>query len=146
MNVKKELSTHPTPVVYSQSLAFRIYATALKAALHCLAHGDWKNGIKLLTYPVGYWRFMPNALTFAAAEGLGSQPLRILDVSSPKVVSLALGKKHDITAIDLDDPNLETRWKKTALAMGLQHYQTQFANAWQLPLPSLPTSSISPIP
>jgi SAM-dependent methyltransferase len=121
------------PLKYHARDAFWIYGLALKIACLSLLKGEWKNGLKLMVAPVGYWRFIPNAITWEAAASLGGGPLRILDVSSPKLISLVLGERHEIMAIDLDDPQLETRWRKAAELTGLQRYKAQYADGCQLP-------------
>jgi SAM-dependent methyltransferase len=111
-------------------LAFYCYAQAIKIAIKSILFGDIKNGLKLLIASVGYWRFYPNALVLAMARQL--RPRRILDVSSPKLVSLILASDFDILALDLDDPELEARWARTARLMGLKRFSHRLENACHL--------------
>jgi SAM-dependent methyltransferase len=116
--------------------AFRLYFQGMRLALGALLRGEIENGLKLLIMPVGYWRFLPHAIAWEAACALGGK-LKILDVSSPKVLSLVFGQAgHDVMALDLDDPQLTTRWLKTAQLNGLPHYRTDFADARKLPFPA----------
>ncbi len=96
--------------------------------------GDVKNGLKLLVASVGYWRFYPNALVLHLARQY--RPARILDLSSPKLASLILGEEFEILAVDLDDPQLETRWAKAARILGLRKYRHGFEDARRLTLES----------
>lgn len=61
--------------------------------------------------------------------------MKVLDVSSPKMPSLILGRDSEVWATDLDDPKLMTRWKVTADALGLKDYHTQYEDARALSFP-----------
>lgn len=116
-----------------RSLAFYCYFQALAIALRSILAGDVKNGLKLLVASVGYWRFLPNALVLSVARQL--RPARILDVSSPKLISLILAADYEILAIDLDDPQLATRWAKTARLLGRTRFSSRLENACNLQIP-----------
>jgi SAM-dependent methyltransferase len=114
-------------------LGFYCYFQALLIAARSMLGGDWKNGLKLLVAPVGYWRFLPNAMVLALARK--QRPRRILDVSSPKLISLILAADNEILAIDLDDPQLQTRWARAAQILGRGRFSSHFENACDLRLP-----------
>lgn len=109
------------------------YLHALRIALVTLLRGKWIEGAKLLIAPVGYWRLWPNAVILSQVDT--KKPQCILDASSPKLVSLILGKQAEVWATDLDDPQIMTRWRATADALGLRRYHTQFENACTLSFP-----------
>ncbi len=104
-----------------------VYLSALRIGVVTLFRGRRSEGLKQLVAPVGYWRVWPNALILAEAER--SQPSCVLDVSSPKLPSLILGRRAEVWATDLDDPLLITRWKTTAEANRLRRYHVQYEDA-----------------
>ncbi len=113
---------------------WRVYWFALRCGVRCVLRGQWKNGLKFLVYPVGYWRLMPNALL--EREFTALQPRDVLDVGSPKLMSLrfaSLGAR--VTATDLDDPALYRRWRTVAEAFGFDKYHADFQDATHLPYP-----------
>jgi peptidoglycan/LPS O-acetylase OafA/YrhL/SAM-dependent methyltransferase len=112
----------------------KIYWFALNCGLKCFLRGDFRNGIKFLIYPVGYWRLLPNALL--DREFARIQPRDVLDVGSPKLMSLrfaALGAK--VMATDLDDPALYHRWLESAQTLELGDYHVDYQDATALPYP-----------
>lgn len=109
------------------------HMAALRIGCATLFRGRWMAGVKQLAAPVGYWRFWPNAVVLSEARD--SHAGRILDVSSPKLPSLMLGRTAEVWATDLNDPQLETRWRSTADAIGLKRYHTQYENACSLSFP-----------
>ncbi|MEQ1948712.1 MAG: class I SAM-dependent methyltransferase [Bryobacteraceae bacterium] len=113
-----------------RSLGFYCYFQALCIGLKSILAGDARNGLKLLGASVGYWRFLPNALVLRLVRQ--NKPERILDVSSPKLLSLILSADHDVLALDLDDPQLEIRWAKTARILGHTRFSHRYENACQL--------------
>lgn len=115
------------------SYALSVYFSALRIGAVTVLRGRWREGLKQLIAPVGYWRLWPNAVILA--EYNKSRPARILDVSSPKLPSLILGGHAEVWATDLDDPHLTSRWKATAAAIGLRNYHVQFENACALSFP-----------
>ncbi|MEQ1885794.1 MAG: class I SAM-dependent methyltransferase [Bryobacteraceae bacterium] len=116
-----------------RSLGFYCYFEALGIAFQSIFAGDIRNGLKLLVASVGYWRFLPNALVLQLVRE--NKPARILDVSSPKLLSLILSADHDVLALDLDDPQLETRWARTARLLGHSRFSYRFENACELHIP-----------
>lgn len=114
---------------------FRVYLDALRFAVRSLGAGRVRDGLKLLIAPVGYWRFLPNALVYEEFRRL--QARRILDVSSPKLVGMAMARADgaEVVATDLDDPALVGRWKPTADASGLRRYTVEYQDARRLAYP-----------
>lgn len=113
--------------------ALSVHLSALRIGIVTVFHGRWREGLKQLIAPVGYWRLWPNAVILSEYEK--HRPSRVLDVSSPKLPSLILGSQAEVWATDLDDPQLTSRWKSTADAIGLQNYHVQFENACALSFP-----------
>ena len=113
---------------------FRVYWFALHCGVRCLLRGQWKNGLKFLLYPVGYWRLIPNAILEREFATLA--PRDVLDVGSPKLMSLRFASLGaSVTATDLDDPALFHRWRAAAVAMGFRNYCAGFEDATGLPYP-----------
>jgi len=110
--------------------AFRIYVHALSFAVRTVFSGSPRAGLKLLVAPVGYWRFLPNAFVYEQFKQVGAR--KVLDVSSPKVASLVLGREAEVWATDLNDEAIFSRWKKTADANGLRQYHVEYQDARQL--------------
>jgi SAM-dependent methyltransferase len=115
------------------AVGFYCYFQAILIALRSILSGSFRHGVKLLVNSVGYWRFYPNAVVLSQVREL--KPRRILDVSSPKLMSLILAADHDILALDLDDPQLETRWARTAQLLGRKRFTHRFQNACAMDLP-----------
>jgi SAM-dependent methyltransferase len=113
--------------------AVSVYLSALRIGLVTLLRGRWVEGAKQLIAPVGYWRMWPNAVILS--EYRSKAPKRILDVSSPKLPSLILGRHAEVWATDLDDPQLMSRWKTMADALGLRSYHARYENACWLSFP-----------
>lgn len=109
--------------------AFRVYFFAVRCALRAISKGMIVEGLKLLVSPVGYWRFFPNA--FVLAEFRRKDNPRVLDASSPKLLSLMLadGTASEVYATDLEDEKIETRWKPLAEAAGLDNYVVEYQDA-----------------
>jgi SAM-dependent methyltransferase len=113
---------------------WEVYWFSIYCGLRCLWKGEFLNGLKFLVYPVGYWRLLPNALIQEEFSKL--LPRRVLDVGSPKLMSLRLATLGaDVIATDLDDPSLHHRWMRTARAFGLDSYHAVFQDATSLPYP-----------
>jgi SAM-dependent methyltransferase len=110
--------------------AFRIYGQALAFGARTVLAGATGIGLKLLVAPVGYWRFLPNAFVYEQFKEIGAR--KVLDVSSPKVTSLVLGREAEVWATDLDDEAIFSRWKKTADACGIQQYHVEYQDARHL--------------
>ena len=115
-------------------LAFRLYRFAIGLALRSLLAGKFTLGAKLLIASVGYWRFWPNGIIL---HRLGPQHRDVLDVSSPKILSLFLSQDdfRSVVATDLDDPSLFTRWVRYAELMARQNYRVEFQDAQSLHYP-----------
>lgn len=112
------------------SNAFRVYGFALSAGLRAVAAGHVVEGVKLLLSPVGYWRFLPNAIVLAEFERL-SAGARVLDASSPKLLSLLLSRETsgEVYATDLEDEKIFSRWRMLAGALGLKNYKVEYQDA-----------------
>jgi hypothetical protein len=67
--------------------AFVVYRFALTCGLRAIIAGSIVQGLKLLFAPIGYWRFLPNA--FVLEEFMSQHNPKVLDASSPKLLSLA---------------------------------------------------------
>ena len=115
--------------------AFRTYFFALGLAFRMIAAGHLLEGIRLLVAPVGYWRFLPAAYTLQ--EFLRQAPPRVLDVGSPKLLSLLLASKNgtEVHATDLNDEKIFSRWKRNADAIGLQNYHVEYQDGRRLSYP-----------
>ena len=121
--------------MHLNSSAFRVYFYALKCALRLLAAGKAAEGVKLMLSPVGYWRFLPFAFVANAAEE--RQNPAILDVSSPKMISVYLAAKGagSVLATDLDDPRIFNRWQVIGQTMRLDNYRVEYQDARNLTYP-----------
>jgi SAM-dependent methyltransferase len=110
----------------------RIYLFGLLCGVRCLLRGALGQGLKFLIAPVGYWRLVP--FTLLEREFHACRAKRVLDVSSPKLMSLrfaALGAQ--VVATDLDDPAIFRRWLPAAKTLKLDKYSAAFADACRLP-------------
>jgi SAM-dependent methyltransferase len=116
-----------------RSLGFYCYFQALVIAFRSILAGDVTNGLKLAIASVGYWRFFPDAMVLRVARQMA--PSRILDISSPKLISLILAADYDILAVDLDDPQLESRWARTAHLLGRGRFSHRLEDACRLRVP-----------
>lgn len=116
-----------------KGLALRLYARLLGMAVALVAKGRVTDGLKLLIAPVGYWRMLPNAIIWR--ELMALNPSRVLDVSSPKPLTLLVGSRWNVTATDLNDPLLFSRWKPSAVALGLTGIEWAYEDARALPYP-----------
>jgi SAM-dependent methyltransferase len=111
---------------------FRVYFYALQCALRLIFSGRLAEGLKLMLSPVGYWRFLPFA--FVANAASGRKNAAILDVSSPKMVSvyLAANGAQKVLATDLDDPRIFNRWEPIGRVMNLANYRVEYQDARNL--------------
>ncbi len=118
------------------STAFRIYGFALAAGVRALRAGLFTEGVKLLVAPVGYWRFLPNAVVLEEFARLGPDA-RVLDASSPKLLSLFLAghTTGEVCATDLNDEKIFTRWQRLARALKRPNYRVEYQDARQLTYP-----------
>lgn len=115
--------------------ALRIYFFALSTALRALAKGQFTIGLKLLIASVGYWRLLPNAVVWQEASA--HEAPDVLDVSSPKLVSLYLAAKTGghVLATDLNDKEIFNRWLKLGQVRGLKNFAVEYQDARNLTLP-----------
>ncbi len=97
-----------------------------------LVKGDWRSGLKTLLAPVGYWRCVPFVAAKAQFDRLTAPA--VLDIGSPKMLSLLLAKRKDarVFATDLDDPAIFDRWERSAKALALGNYHTEFQDGRKL--------------
>ncbi len=79
------------------------YTYALKIGANELAHGNYKHAIRHLLVPVPYWRLVEFRLVRDAGDFRGTD--RILDIGSPKLLSIYLAKTlgTEVYATDIDD-------------------------------------------
>ena len=110
----------------------RLYWSAIGMAVRLAAKGQWKNALRLAMTPIGYWRFVPNGVVARRFAEFGNPA--VLDVSSPKALSLMLARRtsSEFYAVDLDDPVIFERWAPCARALGLANYHTEFQDATRL--------------
>ncbi len=85
--------------------------------IRSLLKADYKIALKRLMLPVNYWRasiFSHVASFLAQAADISNQSLKILDVGSPKLLSLFLAAKTNcsVYATDLQDQAIYTEWQK----------------------------------
>jgi SAM-dependent methyltransferase len=123
------------PLIRRTLEAFKLCAFGIRVGLSLAVTGHPADAIKTAVYPVGYWRFLPMAyLLYYAAKNPSS---RILDVASPKLVSLYLAHRNnvDVQATDLDDEKLFSRWKVAADALDAKNYHVSFQDARHLRFP-----------
>jgi len=109
------------------------YLFTLTLGVRSVLRGRVRDGLKLFIAPVGYWRVWPNAWVGYLGSRLPSGA-RVLDVSSPKGISLYLASslKLDVTAIDLDDPALVSTWAQYATDFA-SRYHVGYHDATRLP-------------
>lgn len=110
--------------------AFRVYGFALSCALRAIGSGMFVEGVKLLLSPVGYWRFLPNAVVLEEFLKLKENPT-VLDASSPKLPSLLLAARTTgaVHATDLNDDKIFTRWQQFARLLRLENYVAEYQDA-----------------
>lgn len=114
---------------------FSLWLEAIGIGFRLILRCQWKSGIKVLIAPIGYWRCFPFAATKQEFNRFSTPT--ILDIGSPKMLSLLLAKRTpgQVFATDLDDPVLFARWYRSAKAMGLSNYIPQFQDARYLKYP-----------
>lgn len=114
---------------------FKLCAFGITAALSLAMAGRRIEALKVAISPLGYWRFVPIAYLLHYAGQI--KACRILDVSSPKLVSLYLARQNgcEVHAIDLDDQKLVSRWGVAAKALKLKNYNVSFQDARHLQFP-----------
>ena len=83
-----------------RSGTFMIYAYGWKLGIKLLAHARWRAAANLLIRPVNYWRTIEYRVALGELEVRPGE--RVLDVGSPKLLSLWLARHgHRVTAVDL---------------------------------------------
>src|SRR4051794_15991966 len=98
---------------------FEVYAFALESGLRLLSKGAFRLASRFWIAPVGYWRVFVDGMVLSHVQE--HQPRQILDLSSPKLVSLLLAARTgaSVTATDLDDARIFNRWLPTAELLGI---------------------------
>ncbi len=116
--------------------AFGLYLRVLLLALRVLARGQFVEAARLLIAPIGYWRFLPFAYVWRESQHFPNP--QILDIGSPKVLSILLATKtpNHVYATDLDDEKIFTRWQRLAEALKLRNHVTQYQDARSLDYPN----------
>ena len=99
---------------------------------HCRKH---RPGSQAVVRADRYWRFLPNA--FVLEEFMSQHNPKVLDASSPKLLSLMLASRteNEVYATDLDDAVIFSRWQPLAGALGLKNYKVEFQDVRQLKYP-----------
>lgn len=79
-----------------------LYRYAMRIGLHLLAAGRVKRGLRYLVQPVHYWRGLEYQLVWNEARFTPED--RVLDIGSPKLLSLYLAEKvgAEVFATDID--------------------------------------------
>jgi SAM-dependent methyltransferase len=80
-----------------------LYAYGLRVGLYLFASGRVKRGLRYLAMPVPYWRSLEYRLVWKEADFQSGD--RILDIGSPKLLSLYLAEKigAEVFATDIED-------------------------------------------
>jgi SAM-dependent methyltransferase len=109
-----------------------VYFGCVFLAVRTIARGLLIEGLKLLWAPVGYWRFLPFGVVWQELSAQGHR--KILDVGSPKILSLLLaaGGRADVWATDLDDEKIFSRWHRLGGHLGLGNYRVEYQDGRRL--------------
>lgn len=80
-----------------------LYGYGLKLGIELLLKGKLKQGIKYTAIPVNYWRNLEYKLVYDAGDFRSSD--RVLDIGSPKLMSLYLAEKvgAEVYSTDIED-------------------------------------------
>lgn len=116
--------------------AIEVYVFALQCGWKLILRRAFGLGLRFWIAPVGYWRLLVDGIVLMNARQCSAA--RVLDLSSPKLMSLMLAARTgaDVTATDLDDPRIFDRWKRTADLIGISaRYRVEFQDAQRLPYP-----------
>ncbi len=91
-----------------------IYRFALTLGLTSIIEKHFTIGAKQLLAPVLYWRFPEFSECLSAIDAVDAKSLKILDIGSPKLLSLflALKRNHTVFATDLQDHEIFNRYKQ----------------------------------
>ena len=71
--------------------AAEVYLFALQCGLKLILKGAFGLGLRFWIAPVGYWRVLVNGIVLANARQYSTP--RVLDLSSPKLMSLMLAAR-----------------------------------------------------
>ena len=115
--------------------AVRVYLFGLGLGLRLICAGMVVEGIRLLIANIGYWRFLPNGIVLEHLSR--TEKARILDLSSPKLLSIFLAAKTKgaVLSTDLSDEKIFCRWKKAADVIGLTNYNVEYQDGRTLSYP-----------
>src|SRR5919198_3447505 len=80
-----------------------IYRYSLTLGLKSIRHGRFRQSVRRLIMPVNYWRRVE--YDFVIRHGTFQDNQRVLDIGSPKLLSLYLAKFFNVKmyATDIDD-------------------------------------------
>lgn len=109
------------------------YTYALKVGAKELSHGDLKHSIRHLLVPVPYWRLVEFRLVRNAGDFHPTD--RILDIGSPKLLSIYLAKTlhAEVYATDIDDYFMDEYSKLRGLEnLSSDQFHTQVEDGCQL--------------
>lgn len=118
-----------------------IIGFALRVGMRSLLRGDVKIAIKRIILPVNYWRvtiFQLVANHIMVSKELNKKDVKILDIGSPKLLSLYLGSRLNgtIYATDLCDEAIFSEWQKHYRNSSNKHNVIfEYANARELQYP-----------
>ena len=119
-----------------------IIGFALSLGIRSLLRGDVKIAIKRIILPVNYWRvtvFQLVANHIMMSRDMSRKDAKILDIGSPKLLSLYLGSNLNgsIYATDLCDKAIFTEWQKYYRnASNRDNVIFEYANARELQYPN----------
>ena len=91
-----------------------LYSFAFTLGLISLFKGHVINGIKQILSPILYWRFPEFSECVWNIDSFSKRPLKVLDIASPKLLSLflALKRGHTVFTTDLQDKEIFRRYKQ----------------------------------
>lgn len=91
-----------------------LYRFAWSVGLTSIAKRHFTIGIKQILAPILYWRFPEFSECLTAIDAIEQDHIKILDIGSPKLLSLFLATKRSymIYATDLQDQQIFTRYKQ----------------------------------
>lgn len=87
---------------------------AWSLGIRSIVKGHLVNGSKQIVAPILYWRFPEFSECLSHIDSITIKPLKILDIGSPKLLSLFLAIKgnHEVYATDLQDKEIFRRYKQ----------------------------------
>lgn len=106
----------------------------MKLGARMLVHGQVKRGLRFLVVPVNYWRTVEYKLVLDAADFQADD--RILDIGSPKLLSLYLAKRvgAQVHATDIEDYFVsEYEYLRNLEGIPPEKYQVSVADGRDLP-------------